>query len=65
MKQVMMLINQEHKIKGNPNTWKDNMMMKKQRLDFLTKIVFTNISEKNLICCDFLAIICCGFGPKE
>ena len=34
-----MLINQEHKIKGNTNTSKGNMTMKRQRLGFLTKVV--------------------------
>ena len=41
-----MLINQEHKIKGNTNTSKGNMMMKRQRLGFLTKVVFTNLQPK-------------------
>ena len=41
-----MIINQEHKIKGNTNIWKSNMMMKRQRLYFLTKIVFINLKPK-------------------
>ena len=41
-----MLINQECKIKSNTNTSKANMMMKRQRLDFLTKVVFTNLQTK-------------------
>ena len=36
----------------------------------LSRLVIANqgsssTSEKNLICCGFLAIICCGFGPKQ
>ena len=34
-----MLINQKHKIKGNKNILKCNIMMKRQRLGFLTKVV--------------------------
>ena len=40
------MLNQEHKIKGNTNTSKGNMKMKRQRLGFLTKVIFTNIQPK-------------------
>lgn len=44
-----MLINQEHKIKGNTNTLKGSMMMKRQMLGFLTKSNVMSYGEEHIL----------------